>query len=70
MSRKTNEQDVCNDQTNIDCWTGMSPDWLQRIIESPGGRLESIFEMPEERADVGQSGRLYAQTMFSRRNRQ
>jgi hypothetical protein len=70
MSRKSKERDVCNDQTNVDYWISLGPDWLQRIMESPGGRLESIFEVPEEKADVGQSTSLYGQVIFSRGIRQ
>jgi hypothetical protein len=68
MSRKTKKLDVCDDQTNIDYWTGLGPDWFQRIMECPRGRLEDIFEVSEEPA--GSYGGLFVKTVFPRRTQQ
>jgi hypothetical protein len=69
MDHKTKERYVCNDQTNIDYWSGLGLDWLQRLLDGSGGRLESIFEVPENAADASEYGGLYVQTVFPRRVR-
>lgn len=64
MSRPRRRQKVCKYQTNIDIWMGMGPEWFQRIMKSPGGKLQSIFEPKEEKVDACRSPDPYDQEIF------